>query len=102
MNPGYNFQTITNPLAPTLAITYDTSISGSTEVTLNAGTTFIEVSAITSGIFLSWGAADASTSNFDEYISPNQTRLYAVPESAEGVVNFIQSAANGILILIEK
>lgn len=101
MNPGYNFQTITNPKAPTLATTYDTSVDTSTEVTLNSGTTFIEVSTITAGIFLRWGTSDASSSAFDEYISPNQTRLYAVP-SGTTAVNFIQSAANAVLIVIEK
>lgn len=101
MNPGYNFQTITNPKAPTLVATYDASIDTSTEITLNAGTTFVEVSAIAAGIFLRWGTGDASTSAFDEYISPNSTRLYARPANTTAV-NFLQATANGILVLLEK
>ena len=68
---------------------------------LNEATTWIEVSAIAAGIFLAWGADDASTSNFDEYISPGTTRLYARPANTSAV-NFIQASANGILVVLEK
>lgn len=101
MNPGYNFETFTNPKGPTLAATYDATISGSTEITLNAGTTWLEVSAIAAGIFLAWGTDDASTSNFNEYISPNETRLYIRPANITAV-NFIQATANGVLVVLEK
>lgn len=96
-----NDQYFTNSKAPTLVATYDSSIDTSTEITLNSGSSILEVSAITSGIFLAWGTDDASTSNFDEYISPNTTRLYVIPDDTSAV-NFLQASANGILVCIEK
>lgn len=94
-------QNFTNAKAPTLVATYDASIDTSTEITLDGNTTYIEVSAIAAGIFLRWGTGDASTSAFDEYISPNQTRIYAIPDGTTAV-NFIQASANGILVVLEK
>ena len=96
-----NQLSFTNPKAPTLAVTYDATVSGSTEITLNVLTTYIEITAIAKGMLLPWGAGDASTSAFDEYISPNTTRLYPIP-SGTTAVNFIQASANGILVVIEK
>jgi len=96
----YNNQSFTNPEAPTLVATYDATISGSTAITLNAGTTYIEVTAVTRGIFLKWGAT-ASSSAFDEYIGADQTRVYKRPDGAT-TVNFIEQAATGILICLEK
>jgi len=90
----------TNSKAPTLAITYDATISGSTTVSLNAGTTYIEVSAIDKGIFLKWGAT-ASASSFDEFISANSTRLYVVPVGQTSV-QFIEESATAKLVVIEK
>lgn len=100
MNPGYNFETFTNPKAPTIVETYDATISASTAITLNAATTYIEVSAIAAGIFLKWNGT-AATSDFDEYISPDETRLYIRPAGAT-TANFIQASANGILVVLEK
>lgn len=89
-----------NAKAPTLATTYDATISGSTTVTLNAGTTTIEVSAVLKGIFLKW-AGTASSSSFDEYISADKTRTYVVPTGVL-TVQFIEEAASAHLIVIEK
>lgn len=100
MNP-YNIQEFTNAKAPTIVATYDASISASTEVTLNAATSWLEVSAITSGIFLRWGTADVSTSAFDEYISPGTTRIYIRPINTTAV-NFIQAVSDGVLVVLEK
>lgn len=100
MNP-YNTQSFTNPKAPTLVATYDATISASTAITLNAATTYIEVSAVTSGIFLKWdGTASAATGGFDEYISPGTTRVYY--SKGKTTANFIEAAANGILAVLEK
>lgn len=93
-------ENFTNPKAPTLATTYDATISGSTTVTLNSGTTYIEVSAVAKGIFLKWGAV-ASSSSFDEYISPDTTRTYIIP-SGITTVQFIEAVASATLIVIEK
>jgi len=85
----------------TLATTYDASVSGSTEITLNAATTVLEVSAIDKTIVMKWGTADVTTSNFDEVISLNTTRIFIVP-SGTTAVNFIEQAATAILGVVEK
>lgn len=96
------------PLTPSilaLAVTYDATISGSTTVTLNAATSLIEVSAISQGIFMKWGAT-ASSSAFDEFIGAGQTRHYVVPLQSTGIryttVQFIEEAASAKLVVIEK
>lgn len=89
------------PNVVALEETYDTSVSASTEITLNTGATFIEVTAVDEGIFLKWGTDDVTSADFDEYIAKDSTRQYFVPEG-ETAVNFIQRAATAILVLIEK
>lgn len=95
------------PSVKAVAVTYDATISATTEITLNAATTFIEVGAIDKTILLRWGTGDASTSAFDEVISLNTVRQFYVPvDSTTGVlytaVNFIEQAATAILVCIEK
>lgn len=91
-------QYFTNLKAPTLAATYDATISGSTSVTLNAGTTVILVSAIDKGIFMKWGAT-ASSSAFDEFIPANTSMWYV---KLAATVQFIEESATGKLVVIEK
>lgn len=86
--------------AVALEETYDATISASTAITLNIATSFIEVTAIDKGIFMKWGATAAST-DFDEFISQNTTRVYAVP-SGQTSVQFIEEAATAKLVVIEK
>lgn len=88
----------TNPSAPSVAVTYDATVSSSTEITLNAATTYIEVSAAGAGIFMKWGAT-ASSSAFDEFISANTTRIY---KKQAATVQFIQESATAKLVVIEK
>lgn len=95
------------PAVKAVAVTYDATISASTEVTLNVATTLIEVGAIDKTILLRWGTSDASTSNFDEVISLNSVRQFFVPvDQTTGVlytaVNFIEQTATAILVCIEK
>lgn len=96
------------PPKAALAQTYDATISSSTEVTLNASTTFIEVTAIDKGIFMKWGTDDVTNANFDEFIGPNQTRQFYVPEETAATntlytaVNFLEEAATAKLVVIEK
>lgn len=97
MNNDLSF---TSPDAPTLVATYDATISSSTTLTLNSGTTYIEVSAIDKGIFLNWGAT-ASSSAFKEFIPANQTRVYKIPEGV-ATANFIEQSATAILVVLEK
>jgi len=94
------------PAVVALEETYDATISSSTEITLNASTTFIEVTAIDKGIFMKWGTTDVSNSDFDEFIAAGQSRQYYVPRDTSGdlytAVNFIEQAATAVLVMIEK
>jgi len=96
MNPQY----YTNNKAPTLEETYDATISASTAITLNTGTTYIEVTALLKGVFMKWGGT-ASSSDFDEFIAPESTRVYEVPNNTT-TVEFIEEAATAHLVVIEK
>ncbi len=99
---------LSTPAVPALEETYDATISSSTELTLNAATTLIEVSAIDKTILLKWGTGDAITSDFDEVINLNTTRQFFIPVQDTGnnllytAVNFIEQAATAILAVVEK
>lgn len=94
------------PAVVALEETYDATISSSTEITLNAATTLIEVAAIDKAILMKWGTSDVSTSDFDEVIPANTVRQFYVPyESGTTLftaVNFIEQAATAILAVVEK
>lgn len=87
-----------NPKAPTLATTYDATISSSTTVTFNTGATYIEVSAIDKGIFMKWGATASSTA-FDAFIPANTSKVFPI---AATTAQFIEEAATAKLVVIEK
>lgn len=87
-----------NPKAPTLARTYDATITTSTAITLASGTSVIIVSAIDKGIFMKWGATASSTA-FDEFINANTTQQFVVQAST---VQFIQESATAKLVVVEK
>ncbi len=89
------------PAVQAVAVTYDATISATTEITLNAATTFIEVCAIDKTVLLNWGTADASTTVFDEVIPLNTVRQFYVPYGTTAV-NFIEEAATAKLVVIEK
>lgn len=94
------------PAKAAIARTYDTTISSATDVTLAATTRFLEVTAISQGIFMRY-ATTVTTSNFDEYIAAGMTRNYKVPVDSNGtptvtVVSFIEQAASATLVMIEK
>ena len=89
------------PAKLALEETYDATISSTTEITLNAATTFIEVTAVAEGIFMKWGTSDVTNADFDEYIAKDTTRQYYVPEGITAV-NFIERAATALLVVIEK
>lgn len=88
------------PATAALAVTYDTSISAATDITLNAATTFLEINAVSEGVFLRY-ASTASSVNFDEYIAADTTRHYAVPEGVT-VISVIERAASAAVVVIEK
>ena len=88
-------------MAYVASVTYDATISASTEVTLNAATSKIEVTAIDKAILMKWGTDNASTSAFDAVIPQNTTRIFKRPPG-ELAVNFIEQAATAILVLVER
>lgn len=97
------------PLAPAsvaLASTVDSTVSASTEITLNAATTFIRVYAKTQDIYMKWGTADVTSSNSDAIIPAGQIVDFLVPRQS-GVstlftaVNFIEESASAKLTVYE-
>lgn len=104
-----NGRVIGNSTPAVIAVeeTYDATVSASTELTLNASTTLIEVTAVDKAIVMKWGTGDASTSDFDEVIPANTTRQFFIPvDSSTGAmytaVNFIEQAASAVLTVVEK
>lgn len=89
------------PNVVALARTVDASISASTEVTLNEATTYVEVYAIAKDVYLKWGTADVTASNFDEVIPAGQIREFLVPETITAV-NVIEREASATVIIVEK
>lgn len=84
-----------------LARTVDATISSSTEITLNKETTFVQVYAIAKDVYLKWGTADVTASNFDEIIPAGQVKTYMVP-SGISALNVIEREATATVIIIEK
>ncbi len=83
-----------------LAVTYDTTISSATNITLNASTALIEVTAINNGVFLRYQTG-ASSANFDEFILADSTRHFVIPDSVT-VVSVIEETASAKVVVIEK
>lgn len=88
------------PAVIPLATTYDATVSSSTAITLNASTTYIEVTAIDKGVFMKWGATAAANA-FDEFIGANQTKGFVIP-TGQTSVQFIEESATAKLVVIEK
>lgn len=96
-----------SPSSATLARTIDATISASTEITLNAATTFIRVYALDKDVYMKWGVDDVTAANFDEVIPANQICDFMVPIETQPstlytAVNFIERAATGGVIVLEK
>jgi hypothetical protein len=92
-------------------VTYNGTISSSTQITLQATTTFVEISAITKPVLLKWGTgaatASAATDGFHEIIQAGTSKLLKVPvDPATNVpytdINLIEQAATAIVAVIEK
>lgn len=95
------------PASVTLARTVDATISTTTEITLNADTTWIEVTARAQDVYLKWGTADVTAANFDEIIGAGESKPFAVPvDPATGAlftaINVIERVAGATVIVIEK
>ena len=91
---------VDSPYTSALEETYDTSISSSTEITLNSATKYIECTAIDQAVFMKWGTTDVSSSDWDHVIPIDTTRVFKVP-SGTTAVNFIQQTATAILAMAE-
>lgn len=89
------------PSRVALARTVDATISASTEITLNTDTTYIEVYAIAQDVYLKYGTADVTASNFDEVIIAGTKQGFAVPEGVTAI-NLIERVAGAAVIVIEK
>lgn len=88
------------PSTAALVSTYSASISSFLAITLNANTTYLEITAIDKGIFMKY-ASGASSSSYDEFIPANQTQAFIVPTGV-AVISVIQQAASAAVSVIEK
>ena len=84
-----------------LAQTRDTSISASTEITLDADTSIIEITALTDNVFLKYGTDDVTNANFDEFIQAGVTRHYVIPQDITAI-NLIDDGSDATIVVIEK
>ena len=93
------------PAKPATARTLDTTISSSTEITLNANTRWIRVISKTQDAYMKWGTADVTNANFDHYILAGQVFDFKVPVETGSTlytaVNFLEQAASATLIVTE-
>jgi len=96
-----SFLTIGTPDVTALARTVDATISASTEIVLNVATSIIRVYAIAKDVYLKWGVADVTASNFDEVIPAGQVMDFFVPEN-QVAINLIEREAGATVIVIEK
>lgn len=89
------------PDVTALARTVDATISSTTEITLQPATTYLRVYAIAKDVYLKWGTADVTASNFDEVIPAGQIVDLIVPEK-QTAINVIEREAGATVIVIEK
>jgi hypothetical protein len=89
------------PSVPALARTVDPTISASTEITLNAATSFISVYAFVKDVYLKWGTDDVTASNFDEVIPAGQIINFLVP-SAITALNVIERESGAGVVVLER
>tara|TARA_B110000503_G_scaffold113785_1_gene170879 strand:+ start:1077 stop:1418 length:342 start_codon:yes stop_codon:yes gene_type:complete len=94
------------PAVIALAKTYDTTISTSTQVTFNADTTLIEVSAISQPIFMKWGTTAVTSANWDYIIQAGNTRQFFLPVLTQPstlytAATFLEQAASATLAVSE-
>lgn len=97
------------PAKTALAVTVDSTISASTEITLNSSTTFLRLYAQTQDVFLKWGTSDVTSSNFDEIIPAGQIVDLIVPAQSTSptgalytAINLIERSASASIVVIEK
>lgn len=84
-----------------LARTVDDTISATTEITLHKKTTMIRVLAAAKDVFLKWGTANVTATNFDECIQADTYMDFIVPANITAI-NLIERAATATVVVIEK
>lgn len=103
-----NNQTIQlTPAVVALARTVSSSLSSTNEITLNTATTSLRIYATSQDVYLKWGTADVTSSNFDEVIPAGQIIDLMVAKDATTkarytAINLIERAAGASVIVIEK
>lgn len=95
------------PATVAIARTLDASISTSTEITLNAETSYIEVYAIAQDVYLKWGVDDVTAANSDEIILAGTKERFAIPKVAATnalftAIKLIERVAGATVIVYEK
>jgi len=98
---SYPVQITSTPDVVALARTVASTLTSSTEITLNPATTYIRVYAIGKDVYLKWGTTDCSASNFDEVIPAGQVFDFLVP-NGQTAINLKEREVGGSAIVIEK
>jgi len=91
------------PASVALAVTKNDAVSTSTlvAVSLNASTSFIEVTALDSGIYLKYASTGATSTVFDEYVPAGMVRHYVIPQGVNAI-SFIADEGTSRVRVIEK
>lgn len=100
---GFSIDTL---IGAALATTYSASNSSSVAITLNAGTKFVEVAAITQAILIRWGAGAASTTSHDAVVPAGRARIFKVPKAdtrgtLQTTLQVIEEAASAHVSVVE-
>lgn len=97
---GGNPIQLTPPIAAIARTNNDSVTTGTAvDVTLNAATSLVAVSAITAGLYMRFSAT-VSSSNFDRYIQAGSTDHFIRPDGCT-TVSFIADGATAKLRLVE-
>lgn len=96
----YTFPLQLSPNIAAKARTVDASISTSTEITFHKATTYIKVYAIAKDVYLKWGTADVTASNFDQVIPAGQVADLLLPDNTTAV-NLLEREAGATVIVLE-
>jgi hypothetical protein len=103
---GYGKAMQMTPRGVALARTVNSSLSSSSEITLNTATTFLRCYAISQDVYLRWGIENVNASTFDEIIPAGQVVDLVIPVDKYGVTytafNVIERTASATIIVIEK
>lgn len=99
---GANTQVPLMPPIVPLKVTYDASVDATTEITLQSGTTLVDITALVQPICVRWGTSDASvaTDGYSFIVPAGSSVQRPVPPSITAI-NFISQTAGAVLSLGE-